>query len=63
MTDNEIKMKEALLKIASYDASCVNGCIDEWAEADAFNVVTDIAKEALNSLTNDATDNSKSSCC
>jgi hypothetical protein len=51
MTPDEIIMREALERIASYDASAKNGYVDEWELANAFDDVQDIAKNAIDSLT------------
>jgi hypothetical protein len=50
MEENE-KMKQALIQIANNDGSdTYDNYTDEWTEAVAFTVVTDIAKNTLTEL-------------
>ena len=46
MTD-EARYRRALWRIAKYDAARKSGYVDEWAVADAYDVVKRIAREAL----------------
>lgn len=40
-------LRKALERIAKYDASKGTGGLDEWAEAEAFRAVRQIAREAI----------------
>jgi hypothetical protein len=40
-------LKEALIKIAEFDASERNGYLDEWEEAEAFSECREIAMLSL----------------
>ena len=41
------RLREALDEIANFDSTPDQGYIDEWAEANAFNMCRDIARKAL----------------
>lgn len=45
------RLREALVKIASFDPAQDQGYIDEWQEAGAFNMCQDIARKAIEGVT------------
>lgn len=60
MSDDEIiklmlendKLKEAITRIAQFDADSRSGFVDEWEEAWAFKECQKIARTAINDMPN-----------